>query len=60
VFSILNHPGLNHRPELITGVMEEECRAILQEFFRGRRASLPDNPEKASAAPRGNGDIDEV
>ena len=37
VFSILNHPGLNHRPELLTGVLEPECRNILQSFFRARR-----------------------
>lgn len=37
VFSILDHPGLNHRPEILTGVMEPECRAILQDFFRSRR-----------------------
>ena len=37
VFSILNHPGLNHRPVLVTGVLEEECRGILQDFFRARR-----------------------
>ena len=37
VFSILNHPGLNHRPEILTGVLEPECREILQTFFRSRR-----------------------
>gem|GEM_PF-2551765 len=38
VFSILNHPGLNHRPETLAGVLETECRAALQTFFRSRRA----------------------
>ncbi len=37
VFSILNHPQLNHRSQVVSGVLEEECRAILQEFFHGRR-----------------------
>ena len=37
VFSILNHPGLNHRPEILTGVLEPDCREILQTFFRNRR-----------------------
>jgi tRNA(adenine34) deaminase len=37
VFNILNHPRLNHRCEVVTGVLEEECRAILQDFFRERR-----------------------
>jgi tRNA(adenine34) deaminase len=30
-------PGLNHRLEAIGGVLEEECRAIMQAFFRARR-----------------------
>lgn len=37
VFSLFNHPGLNHRPETLAGVAEEECRALLQGFFRERR-----------------------
>jgi tRNA(adenine34) deaminase len=37
VFNILAHPNLNHRPQVITGVLESECRAILQQFFRARR-----------------------
>lgn len=37
VFNILNHPQLNHRPEIVTGVLEEPCRAILQDFFRRKR-----------------------
>ena len=37
VFSILNHPGLNHRPEILTGVLEPDCREMLQTFFRSRR-----------------------
>lgn len=28
---------LNHRLEIISGVCEEECRAIIQEFFRTKR-----------------------
>ena len=30
-------PSLNHRIEVLGGVLEEDCRAIIQEFFRGRR-----------------------
>jgi tRNA(adenine34) deaminase len=30
-------PGLNHRLEVIGGVLEAECRALMQEFFRQRR-----------------------
>jgi len=37
VFDIFNHPGINHHPEIITGVCEAECKAVLQSFFRQRR-----------------------
>ncbi len=38
VFNILNHPSLNHHCKIISGVLEEECRAILQDFFRTKRS----------------------
>jgi tRNA(adenine34) deaminase len=37
VFSILNHEGLNHRPEILSGVMETECREMFQAFFKEKR-----------------------
>ena len=37
VFSILNHDGLNHRPEIHPGVLETNCREMFQSFFRERR-----------------------
>ncbi len=30
-------PGLNHRLEILGGVLEDDSRALLQEFFRARR-----------------------
>jgi tRNA(adenine34) deaminase len=30
-------PGLNHRVEVIGGVLEDDCRAMMQDFFRSRR-----------------------
>jgi tRNA(Arg) A34 adenosine deaminase TadA len=30
-------PSLNHRIEVVGGVLDEECRAIIQEFFKTRR-----------------------
>jgi tRNA(adenine34) deaminase len=33
----LESPGLNHRFEVTSGVLEEDCRAIIQEFFRQKR-----------------------
>ncbi len=34
---LLRHPRLNHRPEVVGGVMAEECGELLQGFFRARR-----------------------
>jgi tRNA(adenine34) deaminase len=31
-------PALNHRFAVTSGVLADECRAVLQEFFRERRA----------------------
>lgn len=30
-------PGLNHRLEILGGVLEDECRVVMQHFFRERR-----------------------
>jgi tRNA(adenine34) deaminase len=32
------HPSLNHRIAAVGGVLEEECRAVVQEFFKGARS----------------------
>src|SRR5437867_9932136 len=34
---VLRHPGLNHRVEVIGGVEEEKCGALLRAFFEPRR-----------------------
>ncbi len=34
---LLDHPALNHRVEVIGGVLEDECRGLLQAFFVSRR-----------------------
>lgn len=36
VFDLNEYP-LNHKPEIVGGVMEDECRALLQMFFRSLR-----------------------
>ena len=37
-FNIFAHPGVNHHPAVLTGVLEEPCKAVLVDFFRRRRA----------------------
>jgi tRNA(adenine34) deaminase len=36
-FRICDSSSLNHRMEITSGVLEAECRALMQEFFRARR-----------------------
>jgi tRNA(adenine34) deaminase len=37
VFRVCDSGSLNHRMELTAGVLGEECRALMQDFFRERR-----------------------
>ncbi len=37
LYEILNDGRLNHRVEVATGVLEDECAAILKKFFQRRR-----------------------
>jgi tRNA(adenine34) deaminase len=34
---VMNHPALNHRVEVVQGVLGEECGELLKNFFRARR-----------------------
>jgi tRNA(adenine34) deaminase len=37
VYDLLRNPGTNHRPEVIGGLMAEECGALLKRFFLVKR-----------------------
>ncbi len=37
LWDVLRDRRLNHRPEVIGGVLAQECGAVLSEFFAGRR-----------------------
>jgi len=39
VLDVLAEPALNHRPEVVAGVLEDECAALLREFFATKRDS---------------------
>lgn len=41
IFNIVDHPALNHRPEVRAGLMAAEASALLQEFFAVRREQEP-------------------
>jgi tRNA(adenine34) deaminase len=36
-FEILSHPRINHRVEVIPGVLASDCAALIQSFFADRR-----------------------
>ena len=37
LWDVLRDTRLNHRPEVVGGVLTEECAAMLRDFFAGRR-----------------------
>ncbi|WP_423218570.1 tRNA adenosine(34) deaminase TadA [Syntrophothermus lipocalidus] len=37
LINVLDFPGLNHRVEVIEGVLEDECTELMTEFFRRLR-----------------------
>ncbi len=37
VMDLLRDPRLNHRPEVVGGVLAEECGEMLRQFFQARR-----------------------
>src|SRR5205085_8941860 len=45
VVNLLQMPGFNHRCEIASGVLQDDCAAILQNFFRQRRGEQTENPK---------------
>ncbi len=37
IFRICDSPKLNHQIEITSGVLGDECRTLMQDFFRARR-----------------------
>jgi tRNA(adenine34) deaminase len=48
VLEVMNHPRLNHRVEVDSGLLAEQCGAMLTEFFRARRGRGTVAPPNAS------------
>src|SRR5437773_4531922 len=44
IINLLQLPSLNHRCEITAGVLQNECAAILQDFFQKKRASQSGAP----------------
>ena len=38
LFRLLDDPRLNHRAEIVAGVLEDRCGSLLTDFFREQRA----------------------
>jgi len=37
LFNTLDHPKLNHRVEVVSGILDSECQALLEQFFSRAR-----------------------
>lgn len=37
IFNICNNSSLNHRLEITSGILTDECRQLIQDFFRQKR-----------------------
>lgn len=44
LWDVVRDPRLNHRPEVVSGVLVDECSALLREFFTRRRSVGEDVP----------------
>ena len=40
VMRMLDHPALNHRIDIVSGVLENECREMIQTFFGEKRRTV--------------------
>jgi tRNA(adenine34) deaminase len=56
VLSVMNHPQLNHKVEISSGLLAQECSILLTNFFRLRRQKLS---RHESASEEGNGGASE-
>ena len=45
IMNLLQHPALNHHCVISSGVLQNECAALLQDFFRKKRKSGDLNSE---------------
>ncbi len=44
LLNLLQNPSLNHQCDIVPGILREDCAALLQSFFRARRAREAGQP----------------
>ncbi|MEV4423412.1 tRNA adenosine(34) deaminase TadA [Patulibacter sp. NPDC049589] len=54
VLDITAEPRLNHRPEVVGGVLADDCSALLRAFFAARRRPKPERAAMDARDPRGD------
>lgn len=48
VFGIFSHPGMNHHPQIVKGVLEAESKEVIQSFFKRRRDNAKTKKQEKS------------
>lgn len=48
IINVLQMPTLNHRCDISSGVLQNDCAAILQDFFKQKRGRKTDSADGAS------------
>jgi tRNA(adenine34) deaminase len=54
VWDVVRDPRSNHRPEVVAGVLEQECRSLLDDFFAAARQSPHPEPGQLPGPARGS------
>jgi tRNA(adenine34) deaminase len=49
VLSVMNHPQLNHKVEVVSGLLAGECGQMLTNFFLKRRGKKPADPHPTNS-----------
>jgi tRNA(Arg) A34 adenosine deaminase TadA len=58
VLSVMNHPQLNHKVEVLPGLLAEECGQMLTNFFLQRRGKKSQEPYPTSEESKQIGGAD--
>ncbi len=52
LYNIADDPRLNHRADIVTGVLEDECGEILRSFFKERRLRAKAKKQSSAIPPQ--------